>query len=179
MRSECHVPRWIPEKVPDFSLWTDQMAFGLKADIQMQSFTNACDKAAQPTVLRSFLKFLCRVVPVISTKHLPQASSTDCQICRGEGSGPSHLLLCCGDTGIACQRLNDVWQLSISEDDTGSDAEWELVQTKGKRTEHRSNAAVDSAGQRLYVFGGWDSYGVPPWEVLARICRAWRCEIML
>lgn len=79
----------------------------------------------------------------------------------GEDSLPPTIFICTGDSGRACQRLNDLWQLDTTS--TSDDfAEWQCIETRGPKPEPRSNAAASLSGRNLYVFGGWNLYGEGP-----------------
>jgi hypothetical protein len=87
-------------------------------------------------------------------------------------------MLVAGDSGMACKRFNDTWQLQLqlqpaSHVTVALSARWQQwqQQQQGQQQEvagiatqcgsytGRSNATAAVAGEWLVLFGGWDTSG--------------------
>jgi hypothetical protein len=80
------------------------------------------------------------------------------------------LYLTAGDSGLAGQRYNDVWQLSQIKNSSSKIYSWKQVSQQTSDQHHeqgsssscctaRSNAAAAATAGWLFLFGGWDSSG--------------------
>lgn len=77
--------------------------------------------------------------------------------CRTEGE-IFHLHLFGGDTGVACQRLNDLWTASLGSR-TEKSVIWSRQELLGDEPPARSNCASACKGDSIYIYGGWDLAG--------------------
>ena len=96
--------------------------------------------------------------------------------CR-KHDGKSQAILFAGDTGVACQRCNDIWYMNLTADDKSLDLKsqpnenpvstkvtsehefWRRLETSGAEPSSRSNCATVLKGDILVTYGGWDAAG--------------------
>ena len=72
-----------------------------------------------------------------------------------------------GDSGVACQRLNDIWSATIEHQSSNvkSEIEWKKWKVSGVEPAPRSNCASVLKNSKIYVYGGWDMAGKHTAEV--------------
>jgi hypothetical protein len=110
--------------------------------------------------------------------------------CSSDGS----LILVAGDSGSACRRFNDTWQLQLQlplqptgQVPAAQSVHWKQWQQEQEQQAAsvatccpgytaRSNAAATVAGDWLVLVGGWDESGAPLlpllWLQLMQLCQA-------
>jgi hypothetical protein len=109
---------------------------------------------------------------IVPLKYVPVCITC----CSSDGS----LILVAGDSGMACKRFNDTWQLQLQLQPTSHVAAalsacWQQWQQQQQQQGHqqevagiatqcgsytgRSNAAATVAAEWLVLFGGWETSG--------------------
>ena len=114
----------------------------------------------------------CRELLINHYRHLH-----DCVAFCRKHDDKSQAILFAGDTGVACQRCNDVWYMNLTANNNSSDLDsqtkqdtvstkvttehefWKRLETTGAEPSSRSNCATVLKGDILVTYGGWDAAG--------------------